>query len=764
MMKKQLALILAVLICLAPGYGTLGNATASSFVENNQASSQKWKNLLKDIGVDPVGNEQLVRKLGELPAIAQRMQNSTTQPMYYSNWVKTLQGMGIEPKPNMSQADWTLLLTAAGVTVVQDPASPEPVAPQPTATPASAPILPATSQQPSGSLTPPMVVQPTPPINPTSSSPNAPNASGTVQGEWEDVLTQIGVEKGKNLQPADYDLLIQKLTTLPRTAKKIQESAGRGFSLMDWVKLLTGIGIVPKSNMKDSEWSLILAKAGISATGGLVQPILSRPAQPAGSGQSSANGNYRPISLELRGMDVMEVLKLLSRQSGLSIIASPNVRGSVSIFLKDVDVWQALRLVLETNDLAYVQDNGVVRVMTESDYEKVYGIRFDDKTGTDIYKFRYIKAVPASRFLEPVKSRVGRIVVYDSANSVILFDTPEAISKMKKLAQEIDVPQEMKVFTINYAKGEDIVSRLATAATKDIGDIQYDKRTNRIMVTDTPNKMRQIENIISTFDERHRTVLIEAKIVQISLNKKFQMGVNWEHVFSKINGEFVPGDIKGTFNILPIGGLGLAANIGDLSRNNYTALIQLLETAGKTNLLSSPRITALNNESAHILVGTKEAYVTTTVTTPGGGTPATTAEQVNFIDVGVKLYVTPSIGEDGYISLKIRPEVSSVDRVLTTSQGNSIPILRTSEAETSIVAKDGETILIGGLIEDHHEKSDSRIPWLGQIPILGFPFRGRTDTNGKTEIAVFLTPTILTGDKAAPAAEKTPGPLPMKKG
>ncbi len=602
---------------------------------------------------------------------------------------------------------------------------------------------------------------------------SAPAASGTAGG-WEALLQSIGVNPDPTIP--EQKILLRKLGSLPDIAQKIQKSMPRPMPLQEWSRLLQGMGIQPKAAMADSDWLAVLNHAGIQLEPGQmpqaqIASSQSNPAPVSAEGQTivaqtpqaqqlipinispqSNAANQTPsnapktITLDLRGMDILEVLKLFSRQANLNMAASPNVRGSVTMFLKDVELWEALRLVLETNDLAYVQDHGVVRVMSAGDYERLYGVRFDDKTKIEVLAFQNIRSGPASKFMESVKSRVGKIIVYDFNNSLIVIDTPEAIGKMKDLALSLDQAQETRVFSINYARAEDIFSKLQSAATKDVGELEMDKRTKRIVAKDYPEKIRQMERIVAAFDGRHRTVLIEAKIIQVTLNSKFQMGVQWEHIFAKINNELIPGNVKGNFTVLPLGGLGLAANVGNLAQNNYTAFVQLLESAGKTNLLSAPRITALNNEAAKILVGTKEAYVTTTVLTPGGSSPSTTAENVNFVDVGVKLFVTPDIGEDGYIALKIRPEISSVERTLSTAQGNSIPIIRTSESETSVVAKDGETILIAGLIEDKMERSDSRIPILGAIPILGFPFRGRTTTKVKTEIVVLLTPRIITGE------------------
>lgn len=602
------------------------------------------------------------------------------------------------------------------------------------------------------------------PVGAEGDSPFEVLSSSNAAAGWEAVLQKIGVPSGAD--DPERKILMRRLESLPDIAQKIKKSVTRPIPLAEWGRILSGMGIQPKPAMSPADWTAVLSQAGVEieslsaesdiaaaapAAGPDTHPAQAQAESPPSIGAApvDAPAGLKPktITLDLRGMDVLEVLKLISRQSGLNMAASPNVRGTVTLFLKDVDLWEAIRLILETNELAYTLDHNVVRVMTGGDYEKLYGIRFDDKTKIEIVPLRCVRAMAAAKFLEPVKSRVGKIIVYDFNNSLILVDTPDSLSKMRTLVLSMDQERESRVFAVNYAKVEEIYSKLSAIGTKEIGELDMDKRTKRIFAADYPDKIRQMEKVLAAFDGQHRTVLIEAKIIQVTLSSKFQMGVQWEHVFNKINGEIIPGNIKGNFNILPLGGLGLAANLGTLAQNNYTGLIQLLETAGKTDLLSAPRITALNNEAAKILVGTKEAYVTTTVVNPGGTSPSTTAENVNFVDVGVKLFVTPDIGEDGFIALKIRPEISSVERTLSTSQGNSIPIIRTSESETSVLAKDGETILIAGLIEDKFERSDSRIPWLGRIPILGFPFRGRTDSKVKTEIVVLLTPKIVSGEK-----------------
>jgi hypothetical protein len=177
---------------------------------------------------------------------------------------------------------------------------------------------------------------------------------------------------------------------------------------------------------------------------------------------------------------------------------------------------------------------------------------------------------------------------------------------------------------------------------------------------------------------------------------------------------------------------------------NYAALIQVFKEVGDANLLSSPRITALNNQEAKILVGTSQPYATNTVTQ--GTSTTTTATNLQFLDVGVKLYVTPTINKDNIITMKIRPEVSSISGNYTYGDpATTVPIVATTQAETSVTVKDGTTIIIAGLIKDDRASTVDKIPLLGDIPVIGAAFRKSNKEIIKTELVVFLTPHIISG-------------------
>jgi type IV pilus assembly protein PilQ len=447
------------------------------------------------------------------------------------------------------------------------------------------------------------------------------------------------------------------------------------------------------------------------------------------------------ITLDVKGMDVIDFLKMISQQSGMNIVASKNVTGRVTIFLKDVNAWDAFEIVLLSNDLAYEVKGDIVSVMTGREYETQYGERFRDKKEVGIVKLNYMKAVEISKTLTQVKSAIGKVVIDEGSNTLILMDTPEKISRMEEMIKGMDVPVQTRVFALDYAKSDKLNAKIQDMLTKGVGTMRFDERTNKIIVTDLPAKITEIDEVVNAFDEKTRQVLIDAKIVQVELNDEFNSGVNWDTILDELKVEqtLLAGlDMGGKLTISTL-------LFGDKTKP-LNAVIDLLRTTGKTNIISTPRITAIEGQEAKILIGTKEAYITGTTTTPGTGA-TTTAESVNFVDVGVQLYVTPTINKEGFITMKIRPVISSVgDYIPTTASPRGVPIIKTSEAETSIIVRDGVTIIMGGLMEDKKSSKITKFPILGDIPILGFPFRKTSETVKKTELVIFLTPTIISGN------------------
>ncbi|MDO9464284.1 MAG: secretin N-terminal domain-containing protein [bacterium] len=509
--------------------------------------------------------------------------------------------------------------------------------------------------------------------------------------------------------------------------------------------------------------------------------------------------------LELKNMDILEAFKLLSKKSGVNIVASNSVKGKISIFLRNVEAWDVLRMIFETNNLAYEEKGDIIKVMTEREYETIHGRQFKDPREIKIYQLKYATATDVKKALDQMKTKIGRIVVDERTNTLIINDVINAESRLDEIIKEldspyitktfileytdpkemegklkkiisskghiqidqkagkiilIDVPENVElaarvieecdsraatvteVFELNYAKVEDIEAKLAKEVTKNIGSVIGDKATNKIIITDLPSNMGKLSEIIRAADARTREVLIEARIIQITLTDEYKMGVNWDYLFSKNKSA----EIIGKFELAAKDSFspGMTLSLGKLAVDKYTGFLQALNTIGKTNLLQSPRITVINNAEARIHVGETRPYVTTTVSQ--GSSTTETAESVTNVDVGVTLSVTPTINEHGFITMKIKPEVSSVSGTVTTSEGNTIPIVSKSETETTVMVKDGVTIVMAGLIKDELTDANSGIPFFRKIPIFGYLF-GKIDKEIiKQEIVIFLTPHIVTGE------------------
>lgn len=461
------------------------------------------------------------------------------------------------------------------------------------------------------------------------------------------------------------------------------------------------------------------------------------------------------ISLDIKGMDIVEVLKIFSSRADMNLVIGKNVAGKVTLFLKDVDIWDAFEIVLLSNDLAYERKGVIINIMTQRDYELLYGARYRDQKKVKIVQLKYAKAADLSRALSQIKTNIGKIVVDENSGTLALIDTPEKIKEMEDFIKQTDLPQETRVYSLNYSPVDKLSAKVQDAVTKGVGVVRVDERMNKLIVTDYQYKLDQIDKIIYAFDDKTPQVIIDAQIVEITPKDEFAMGVDWDYWLKKnvrlidtlpaaafTDGITVP-------NTLAFGLAARGAATQVSGEGQYKAIVNALRVIGKTKILSSPRIMALNNQEAKILVGTKQAYITSTTSQSGTGSTVT-SQSVNFVDVGIKLYVTPTINRDGFVTIKVRPEISSsiTQNIISENQTTQVPIVTTSETETSIMVKDGTTILIAGLKKDQSKKEIRNIPIIGDIPLLGAFFRNKTEESTKSELVIFITPRIVSGEES----------------
>jgi len=468
-------------------------------------------------------------------------------------------------------------------------------------------------------------------------------------------------------------------------------------------------------------------------------------AQTAETGPPESFVTGQRISLDLKGVDILDVLKLLSQKSGLNFVAGRNVTGRVTIFAKDVDVWKAFEQIVDANELAYEHRGDIVNVMTARDYELLHGVRFQERTVSRVIPLKFAKAIQVSTALNQVKSNIGRVVVDEASNTIILTDAPMRLNEMAALTGTLDRPTETRIYTLHYAEAEKLKEKLQELLTPGLGTFSFDPRTNKVVISDLKDLMPKFDRIIRALDEQDGEVLIDAKLVKVKLTDSYNLGIDWKEVFAGIDSQgrlsfdSVDGDVVGS------GATGAALKLLSAPSGDSQVILEALQKYGKTETISNPRIAVMNNQEAKILIGTKEAVISVTTTIPASGSTVSSPE-ITYVDVGTKLFVTPSIKSDGHVKLKIRPEVSTADvQTFSTSADvkNRIPIVTTTEAETNVIVRSGTTVIIGGLIDSTVKRNQSQLPFLGNLPVLGMPFRSRADSNEKTELVVFLTPQII---------------------
>jgi type II secretory pathway component GspD/PulD (secretin) len=461
-------------------------------------------------------------------------------------------------------------------------------------------------------------------------------------------------------------------------------------------------------------------------------------------------GLQEKISLDFQDMEITDALKFLAVKGNLNIVASTNITGTINLLLTDVTIGDVLEVILVVNNLAYEIQGNIIKVITAEDYEKLYGRAFYDQKKVEIVQLKYAPSANVGAMLEGVKSNIGRVIYDEAAGTVVLVDTPEKIEQMKEVIKTAEMPTVSRAyptvtetFQLQYAKAEDLNEKIAGILTPEIGEIQIDSRTNRIVVTDLPHKIEKTKILIETFDEKTQEVFIEAKVVQVSLDDHFQWGVDWDEV-AKINGGstiFQP-EVTLPESLTTGGSLTVTSTGADVN-----LVLEALDALQDIQIISNPHLAVIDGEEAKIVVASKQPYAVTTSSLSEGTT--TTATDITFVDIGVTLIVVPKINREGFITMDVKSEISeSTTNYTYGDPATTVPIVETRDAETTVMVKDGTTIIIAGLIKDEKRITHNRVPFFGYIPFIGPSlFTNKDEEIVKTETVIFLTPRIITGDK-----------------
>lgn len=458
--------------------------------------------------------------------------------------------------------------------------------------------------------------------------------------------------------------------------------------------------------------------AAVPTTRPATQPS-TQPAAQAAVSQTVAVKDLGTVEVHVNDASLVEVLKMLSLQSQKNIIASKEVRGTVTANLFDVTVKEALDAILKANGYDYREKGNFIFVYTQkelADMEKAALVK-----KTEMFRLYYTPAANAANMIKPVLS----------TDAIVAFTTPA------KSGIEAD--------------------------SKDVGGNDH-ATEDLIVVTDYPERLDQARVILKELDRRPQQILVEAVILRASLQENNDLGVDFTVLggvdFNTLGGlgsstltgggtsQLLNGQIidnpnaghvtdKGAVGI-QAGGQGLKLGI---VKNNVGMFLSALEGVTDTVVMANPKVLVLNKQKGEVHVGSQQGYRTAVTT------ETLTADDVKFLDTGTRLTFRPYIGDNGNIRLEIHPEDSSGS---VNAQG--LPNKFVTQVTSNVMVKDGHTIVIGGLFRESTDRTRSQVPGLGSLPLVGPAFRHQTDNTTREEVIILLTPHIVKDDSAYAAA------------
>ncbi len=464
-----------------------------------------------------------------------------------------------------------------------------------------------------------------------------------------------------------------------------------------------GAGALPEAGVtaveKGEQEIVVVEGAGPAA------PAAGEPESPEAGPEKRYTG--RRLSMDFVDADIRNVLRLIGEVSGLNIVAGDDVQGKVTVRLVDVPWDQALDVILKTRGLDKVREGNVIRV------------------------------APAERLAQEAARR-----------------------REREKASKEEEPLVTDILPVNYASAEELADKVKTVLS-DRGSVSVDTRTNALLVKDVAGKVQEARRLVARLDTQTPQVLIEARIVEVSSTYARDLGIQWGGRFtaSTATGNAtdwafphsisLAGDTGvGNFavNFPSAGGAGgpggaLALTLGHV--NDILTLdlrLSAIETSGHGRVISSPRVTTLDNKTAEISQGIEIPFTTATEE----------KIETQSIEYKLRLNVTPHVTSDGSIIMKIQVTKDAPSAAFVAVDSRT-PAKETRSATTEVLVKDGETAVIGGIITDTQSNTESGIPLLSRIPVLGWLFKKKDKRVDKTELIIFITPKIV-NRQAAPSA------------
>jgi general secretion pathway protein D len=524
------------------------------------------------------------------------------------------------------------------------------------------------------------------------------------------------------------------------------------------------------------------------------KPVQLSPAPP----KPKAGGKLETYSVVVQNVEAKELLFALARDAKLNVDIHPGITGTVTLNALDQTLPQLLERIGKQVDMRWEMDGPNLAVMPDSPFLHTYKVDYvnmsRDATGTVSVTTQVSSAVTGTgsggggstnNSLTKIDS-VSKNHFWESLTQNIKDILKETDKILPEGSSEEEEEVSGNVATTGTgaqapagraAKGASRSNAAAALATspnaaelqnrgtrivrrttfREAASVIANPETGIITVRATARQHGKIQEFLSqVMNSAKRQVMIEATVAEVRLDRNYQQGIDWALLpFGKTG--FAIGQLSATGSNL--NQLGTTKFLGGYSNatssvGNIGATVKLLETFGNVKVLSSPKISVLNNQTAVLKVVDNEVYFTIkadTTSTANVGSTVTYTTTVNSVPVGFVMNVTPQISEGDMVVLNVRPSISrkigfvlDPNPALTTSGVQSqIPVIRTREMESVMRIENGNVAIMGGLMEDTMTNTDDTVPGLNRVPFFGGLFSNRNDDNVRTELVVFLKPTII---------------------
>ncbi|MDR2000394.1 MAG: pilus (MSHA type) biogenesis protein MshL [Zoogloeaceae bacterium] len=501
-------------------------------------------------------------------------------------------------------------------------------------------------------------------------------------------------------------------------------------------------------------------------------------------------------SVVVNNVRVQELLFALARDAKVNVDIHPGIDGTVTLNAVDQTLPQLLTRISRQVDMRWEMDGPNIAVMPDSPYLKIYKVDYVNLAreteamvsvttqvaatgagaadtasagGTAIgagnnNSLTRIKNQGKHRFWETLEKNIkdilhetDKILPDGSSETTIEHTDQQTSSGIKEQASKgISITPSSRTATNSLGSGTTTVKR---TTFREAASVITNPESGIVVIRATGRQHERIQEFLSqVLASARRQVLIEATIAEVTLSDNFQQGIDWKTAPLGDKGFTITqsgSTVTGTAlanQIINIGFNNAASRLGSIA-----AAVKLLDEFGTVKVLSSPKLSVLNNQTAVLKVVDNLVYFTikADTTTSNTSTNTTYTTTLNSVPVGLVLSVTPQIDESDTVLLNIRPSISrKYDEVedpnpalksssLITAITSKIPVIRTREMESMIRVENGNIAVMGGLMEDSQENSDTAVPVISRIPILGNLFENRNDTRRKTELVIFLRPIII---------------------